>query len=606
MAIGILFAILAALCGLALNRGLRVPLSLAPLSGLAAVVVLASWSTAVGLPPGWRSGLVSVLALGGLGVAIAAVLRARPALRARWLPLLLLALSVAIPALMLGFAFAAVEAPVSTHDGAFHVETIDKLRLGLRVEGWYPTGFHASVAAILGLVPWLDSARGTFEAAQGLALLAPLAAFALALALGMNAVIAASAAVILALTWTYPYDYHLWAGWPQGLGVLLLIGLCATALHWIERPSARLAVLGGLFAGAIVLNHGTEVYSAALALLVIAVARFRRLQAGPLARHVPLAIGLAVVFILPYLTTLLGWAGTGGATVAGEVVAAGPDVDGRGDVLQFILGTTGSASLIDLPVRVALMALGAFVFRARLAGGLWAAFVGLLLIVHLVGVPPVTTLFAVTYPWLDHDRPKQVIVIFASVLGAAGLWVCAGYVGSWRERFAAHPRMWARLAVVAVVLLGFFAEGSGVSIYKRLSQAIVEQNVYSADDAAAMAWLRMHAAAGEVVANDLAGDAGIWTPYKAGVAILLPRSATGSVMETREPILMNVANLELDQSLEGRACGLHVGYLFHGAPPAAFDERVYTDRAVLERSPGLEEVFASGEATVFKLNLRCS
>jgi len=530
---------------------------------------------------------------------------ARVDARGHWRPMLLLGLGAIIPALMLGFAFSGVEAPVSTHDGAFHVETIDQLRLGLRVDGWYPTGFHAAMAAVLGLVPWLDSARGTFEAAQGLAILAPFAAFALALALGMNATVAASAAVILAVTWTYPYDYHLWGGWPQGLGVLLLVGLCATALHWIERPSARLAMLGGLFAGAIVLSHGTEVYSAALAALMIALARFRRLQPSALARHVPLAVGLAIVITLPYLTTLLGWAGSGGATAAGETVAAGPDVAGRGDWLQFLLGTTGAASLIDLPVRAALMALGVFAFRARLAGGLWAAFVGLLLIVHLVTVPPITTLFAITYPWLDHDRPKQVIVIFASVLGAGGLWVCAGHVGSWRGRLASQPRLGARLAVVAVVVLGFFGEGSGVSIYKRLSQAIDEQNVYSADDAAAMSWLRQHAGSGEVVANDLAGDAGIWAPYKAGVSILLPRSAASPLFRDREPILTNVRDLEQDQSLETRACGLHVGYLFHGAPPAAFDERVYTDRAALEQAPGLQEVFASGEATVFRVNLRC-
>jgi hypothetical protein len=314
---------------------------------------------------------------------------------------------------------------------------------------------------------------------------------------------------------------------------------------------------------------------------------------------------LAVVITLPYLSALLGWAGSGGAAAAGESVAAGLDVEGRGDWLQFILGTTGSGSFIDLPLRVALIGLGWRVFRARLAGGLWAAFVALLLIVHLVPVPPITTLFAVTYPWLDHDRPKQVAVVLASLLAAGGLSVCCGYVMQGRARLAAHPNAWRRFAVVAVVVLGFFAEGSGVSIYKRLSQAIVDQNVYSADDAAAMDWLRQHVASGDVVANDMAADAGIWAPYKANVPILLPRSASSPIVETREPILRNMIDLEQDPSLELQACELRLRYLFHGAPPAAFDERLLPDRSALEHAPGLQEVFSSGEATVFRLNLPC-
>jgi hypothetical protein len=347
------------------------------------------------------------------------------------------------------------------------------------------------------------------------------------------------------------------------------------------------------------------VYSAALALVAIAAARHRRFMPSAIARHVPQAVALAAVITLPYLSALLGWAGAGGAAAVGESVAAGPDVDGRGDWLQFLLGTTGASSFIDLPVRVALIALGWGVFRARLAGALWAAFVVLLLIVHLVPVPPITTLFAVTYPWLDHDRPKQVAVVLASLLAAGGLRVCAGYMIGWRERLAAHPAAWRRLAIVAVFVLGFFAEGSGVSIYKRLSQAITEQNVYSADDAAAMGWLRQHAAYGEVVANDMAADAGIWAPYKAHVAILLPRSAPSAVVDSREPLLKHVLSLKQDPRLESQACELGLRYLFHGAPPAAFDERLFPDRSELEQAAGLQEVFSSGEATVFRLNLGC-
>ena len=90
-----------------------------------------------------------------------------------------LAAAVAIPWLLLGLALVGVDAPVSTHDGAFHVESVDNLRRGVPVEGWYPMAFHGSVAAVLRLMPWLDTARGTVEAAQALALLAPLGVFSL-------------------------------------------------------------------------------------------------------------------------------------------------------------------------------------------------------------------------------------------------------------------------------------------------------------------------------------------------------------------------------------------------------------------------------------------
>src|SRR6202022_3587625 len=105
-----------------------------------------------------------------------------------------------------------------------------------------PVGFHASAAAVLGLLPWLDTARGTSEIGIGLAALGPLAVFSRGLAFGLDALVSAFAAAILAVTFIYPYDYHLWAGWPQGMGVLLVIGLLLAALRWIARPSLGWAV----------------------------------------------------------------------------------------------------------------------------------------------------------------------------------------------------------------------------------------------------------------------------------------------------------------------------------------------------------------------------
>ncbi|HEX8967010.1 MAG TPA: hypothetical protein VF937_03960, partial [Chloroflexota bacterium] len=417
---GLLFALLVVLCGLALNRPLGAPFSLAPVSGLAGIAALTGLATALGLPPLVRTALVVTLALTGVAILGRQIPRVLAAARAARLPAMVLAVAVVIPALMLGASFAGIEAPVSTHDGAFHVETIDNLRRGVAVATWYPLGFHTSVAAVLGLVPWLDTASGTPRVAQGLAILAPLAAFGLGLALGLEAIVAAIGALVLALTWTYPYDYHLWAGWPQGMGVLLLIGLWATALTWLQRPRLPLAVLGGIFAGAVVVSHGTEVYSSVLGLAAIVLVRHRHIDTRALARHLPVAVATAALISAAYLPTLLGWAGAGGATAVGQATAdyaaANPDADAGADWLQYIVGVSGAASLLDLPLRVGLILLGLSMRRARVAGAVWAAFVILLLLVDFVDLPPVRSVFVVTYPWLDHDRPRQVAVVLASLL----------------------------------------------------------------------------------------------------------------------------------------------------------------------------------------------
>ena len=87
--------------------------------------------------------------------------------------------------------------------------------------------------------------------------------------------------------------------------------------------------------------------------------------------------------------------------------------------------------------------------------------------------------------------------------------------------------------------------------------------------------------------------------------ILLPRSAAGADVESRHAILQNLLGLGGVAEARREACALHVDYLFHGAPPQAFDERLFPDRSVLEQAADLEEVFASGEATVFRIHLPC-
>ena len=120
-----------------------------------------------------------------------------------------------------------------------------------------------------------------------------------------------------------------------------------------------------------------------------------------------------------------------------------------------------------------------------------------------------------------------------------------------------------------------------------------------------MAWLRQHSIAGELVVNDMAADAGIWAPYKTGLAILLPRSAPGPLVEQRMPILTHVLDLSSATGARAEACALHVGYLYSSSRPLPMDQHLVPDRATLDRAPDLEEVFSSGPTAIFRIHLTC-
>jgi hypothetical protein len=241
----------------------------------------------------------------------------------------------------------------------------------------------------------------------------------------------------------------------------------------------------------------------------------------------------------------------------------------------------------------------------RLVLAAWATFAGVLFAVSFVDAPLIRWLFVTTFPWLAHHRPPQMVVLFTSLLVAGGLGTAVARVWSLRARLSGHSHAWRRLAIAGAVLLLFFGEGSAVSIFKTLQAVIVEQGVYSADDRAAMAWLQQHARPGEMVVNDLATDAGIWAPYKAGVPVLLPRSAPGALWDERGPILTHLGDLGQDSRIAAEACALQADYLYQGSRAVPDDTSLAPDRAALLGAPGLEEVFASGDAAVYRIHLPC-
>jgi hypothetical protein len=239
----------------------------------------------------------------------------------------------------------------------------------------------------------------------------------------------------------------------------------------------------------------------------------------------------------------------------------------------------------------------------RLVVVAWVIFGALLFTIGFVDIAPVRRLYIVTYPWLVHHRPPQLVVMFTSLLVGAGLFAAFGWFWRLRPRLSRWNGTWRRLALVSGALMLFFAEGSAVSIYKTLQQVISDQNVYSADDRAAMSWLRQHATTGEVVINDAAADAGIWAPYKAGLPVLLPRAGPSS--DVREAIAADVVALPSSPNMAAAACALKADYVYAGSRSVEGDPVVLPNRAELERAPGLQEVFTSGGAAIFKVMLPC-
>jgi hypothetical protein len=200
----------------------------------------------------------------------------------------------------------------------------------------------------------------------------------------------------------------------------------------------------------------------------------------------------------------------------------------------------------------------------------------------------------------------MMVSVALNLLGAMGGVRLVQRFGAWTaQRRRIGPRLvrasrvlgltWLVLSTAALVLAMTIPRG--------------EVSTSSPDDAAALAWLRQHAQAGQRLANDGYADAGIWAPYKAGVPIVMPRSpVTDGSLPERQLVLAHVADLDATPDTRVAACALSVGYVYHGAQPPTdgWEERQFPPLEVLRSSPALQEVFRSGEAVVFQTHLRCA
>jgi uncharacterized protein DUF6541 len=616
MVIGILFALVMLAVGVAVLRiagQLKGPVALgvAPAVGLATVVVVATWQALLGAPPVLATALIVCLALCGTVVAARELSTARLVL-AHGGPILaafgLLAVALLVPIVALGVAFTDVSVPLSSHDGGYHVEVVQAFRTGSRLQavGWYPPGFHVAVAAFLQLLPWVDSALGTFGASLGLSLLAPMVTFGLGCAVWRKPLVAATGALLIALTFQFPYYANFWAGWPLTSALIMVLGLWAVAIEYIQRPAISWVLVASVLAAGVLLTHGTEVYTASVGLVVIAVAHARTARWKPIWRHLPIALGIALVLTLPYLPTLFAWAHGGGAVQAASATPADPSAavslgaPPTNDVLFFWIYALSTGIVIDTPVR-ALLLLGGiwWAFRHR-SGRLLVAvaltFFVLDLLFLYTPVSVVHQIFALTYPWGQSYRLDTMVAVTVALLQAAGALV----VVEWAMRRAARVRRWLA-AIGGLVVVGSLC--GMIGLFFALASSY---NTYSPDDVAAMAWLREHAQPGQVIANDGSTDAGIWAPYKAGVTILKPRASSWAPSDSVAAILDNITRLDTVPEARAAACALGVEYVYHGASGTAWEPRHFPSSEALRQSQALEEVFASGDAVVFRVRTACS
>src|SRR5438128_1963373 len=507
MPIAILFALLVISAGAAvlrvfgLGKGVAA-LGLAPAGGLAVLAIMSTWTGLLNLPPPLPGLALLAIALAGASLTVgdrqtvAAATRALIAEQPLASGTLLIALVV--PCVAIGLAFAGVQAPLSPHDGAFHVETLDRFRRGVAALAWYPPGLAA-------------------------------------------------------------------------------------------------------------------LFGALLLLLLLAVANWRRLPWRRLPRDVAAAAAIALVCAVPYLPALLHFAGTGGAYQVGLEDGRAMELGAKSATVAELLGVfTLNALGVDLPVRVVLLVAGAiWAFRQRTGRALVAAsavFAALAVVSSFLNfLPPVRFVYAATFPWSLPCRQMA----FASVplallagggaIGLGGAW--SGLLARLRGATRRRTQRVGRLLVASWLLLTTWALTAFLAIPRESTAS------FSDDDAAAMAWLRQHAAADDVVANDRFADAGIWAPYKAGVRIVEYRAFNDpSTAAQRALVLDNVGALDGKPEAAAAACELHVRYVYHGAQNSAWQPRQFPPLDELRGSAALEEVFSSGEAVVFRTRLgpRCS
>jgi len=598
---------------LGLSKGASA-VGLIPATGLSVMALLGVWLGLLGSSAPIAG--FAVLGFSLLGLALLVVDRewlwtsASGFVQQHRAPAVLLVAAVLVPMISMGIAFAPVQAPLSTHDGAFHVETSEMFRRGAAVGSWYPPGLAALFGAVLQLTPWLDTAAGAFWLGAALSLLAPLTVFGLGVAIWRNLLAASAGALLVSLTHLFVYFPQFWSGWPQLFGILLVLGLWVVAISYVDRPAWQWAVLAGVLLGAIIVVHGTELYTTAIVVIAVTCATWRTLPWRRLGPDIVGAVLLAIVCAAPYLPVLLHWAGAGGAYVVGDEdgTALG---QGSAEAVELLKLFSLDALGIDFPIRIALLLAGlVFAFKFRAGRSLLAVttvFIGLAIVAtQLNFIPAVRSVFAATYPWSLPFRHLTFASIGLAMIAGGGTALAAAW---WTSLLARVRGVAARRRIVRVTRLLVLA-WLGLSCWALITLLSIEtagDTSFVSDDAAAMAWMASAVAPSDIVVNDTFADAGIWAPYKAGASILFYRSFNDpATAEQRELILRNVATLDQNPSAAAAACALDAKYVYYGAANTAWQARAFPPLEEMRASAGLQQVFAEGQAAVFRIEVPCA
>src|ERR1700716_2109051 len=138
MLLALMLVAVASVVGVATLRSVSVAkgilgVGIAPLVGLAVLVVGATWVTFLGLPIVAASGVFGLLAVLGLAGAIGDVRSVLSAPRSVRLSLGGLAMAFAATLVILEIAFWGMQSPLAAHDGAdgaLHIQIVDALRHG--------------------------------------------------------------------------------------------------------------------------------------------------------------------------------------------------------------------------------------------------------------------------------------------------------------------------------------------------------------------------------------------------------------------------------------------------------------------------------------------
>jgi hypothetical protein len=582
-------------------------LGLAPAAGLAVLVLPAGWAALLHLPlPLIGVPYIGLAACGLVDLIHSTGMRA---LRQHALGAFgLLALSLGIAVVVQVAAFGHVLAPLSPQDGAFHAQIIDLLRTGTTWQpGWYPPGLHAAFAALLQMVPSVDSALGSFWLAMGLGLLLPLAVFGLGCSVWQCERSAAWGAMLATLSYQASHLVQLWSGWPFLASTLMMLGTWTVSAQYIHRPSVRRALLAGMFGGGMLLTHGTELYTTAVVLAITAFGSLTMLPWRRLAGHVPLAAGAALLGAAPYLPMLVHWAGTGGASAVGSADLAETQARGSTPLAELVVTYGADVLGLDLPVRIALLGTGAILAlryrHGRVLIASAAGFAGLAALFRFASAEPVQRLYAGLFPWGQHVRLMAIAAIPLAMLAGRGVVAFVTAVACVDGHAGLRARLTRRGLTLLIATWLVLASWALVAYLSILTHAL---SSVSGDDVRAMDWLRAHAAPGEVLANDRGADAGIWSPFKSGVAVVLPAIVSDEPdYDRRRLVLAHVGQLADSPPARAAACALHVRYVYSGAANSAWQRRHFPSASELRQSWELDEAFASGDAVVFLLRDWC-